>query len=282
DDLTVLVDEDKVHLYPVNELIASDIAISSPELKSQRIDALTKWSSQKSGILIAPVAALKRLLPPIQYWSKYQLKFSEGEEIEIDAYLSSLIDMGYEHASMVTTPGEFSRRGGIIDIYPITEAHPIRIEMFDDEVDSIRYFDADTQRSLDRLQTVAVGPATELLLTDEDILTGAHRLEEAFSATLKKLKTKESKEALVDAIEGDIERLKGLEHFKEMHKYIGFFYDKPASLLDYLPTNGFVILDEMSRIQETATNLDHEEAEWYSSLLEASKMVVGSKFSFDW
>src|SRR5690606_22905011 len=189
--------------------------------------------------------------------------------------------MGYEHASMVTTPGEFSRRGGIIDIYPITEAHPIRIEMFDDEVDSIRYFDADTQRSLDRLQTVAVGPATELLLTNEDILTGAHRLEEAFSASLKKLKTNESKEALVDAIEGDIERLKGLEHFKEMHKYIGFFYDKPASLLDYLPTNGFVILDEMSRIQETATNLDHEEAEWYSSLLEASKMVVGSKFSFD-
>lgn len=282
DDLTVLVDEDRVHLYPVNELIASDIAISSPELKSQRIDALTKWSSQESGILIAPVAALKRLLPPIHYWSKYQLIFSEGEEIEIDSYLSSLIDMGYEHASMVTTPGEFSRRGGIIDIYPITEAHPIRIEMFDDEVDSIRYFDADTQRSLDRLQTVAVGPATELLLTNEDILTGAHRLEEAFSASLKKLKTNESKEALVDAIEGDIERLKGLEHFKEMHKYIGFFYDKPASLLDYLPTNGFVILDEMSRIQETATNLDHEEAEWYSSLLEASKMVVGSKFSFDW
>ncbi|WP_026908538.1 transcription-repair coupling factor [Paucisalibacillus globulus] len=282
DDLTVLVDEDHVHLYPVNELIASDIAISSPELKSQRIDALTKWTNQKSGILIAPVAALKRILPPIHYWSKYQLTFSEGEEIALDSYLSSLVDMGYEHASMVTTPGEFSRRGGIIDIYPLTEAHPIRIEMFDDEVDSIRYFDADTQRSLDRLQRIAVGPATELLLTNEDILTGANRLEEALINTLKKMKSKESKEELVEAIEGDIERLKSLDHFKEMHKYIGFFYDKPASLLDYLPTNGFIILDEMSRIQETATNLDHEEAEWYSSLLEANKMVAGGRFSFDW
>ncbi|WP_010094866.1 transcription-repair coupling factor [Ornithinibacillus scapharcae] len=282
DDLTVLLDEEQVHLYPVNELIASEIAISSPELRSSRIDALTKWSSQKSGILIAPVAALKRILPPIDYWSKYQLSFQEGKEIEIDSYLHSLVDMGYEHASMVTTPGEFSKRGGIIDIYPVTEPHPIRIELFDDEVDSIRYFDADSQRSLDRLKGVTVGPATELLLSNEDILVGANRLEEALSTTLKKLKTPEAKEMLVEAIEPDIARMKNLEHYQEMQKYIGFFYDKPASLLDYLPQDGLIILDEMSRIQETATNLDHEEAEWYSSLLEVNKMVAGSRFSLDW
>ncbi|WP_339217562.1 transcription-repair coupling factor [Ornithinibacillus sp. FSL M8-0202] len=282
DDLTAFLDEDQVHLYPVNELIATEIAIASPELRSSRIEALTKWSNQKSGVLIAPVAALKRILPPIEYWSKYQLLFREGEEITIDSYLSSLVDMGYEHASMVTAPGEFSRRGGIIDVYPVTEPHPIRIELFDEEVDSIRYFDADSQRSMDRLQEVTVGPATELLVTNEDILRGAERLEDAFSKTLKKITTKEGKEALVDAIEGDIERLKNLEHYPEMHKYIGYFYDRPASLLDYLPHNGLIILDEMSRIQETATNLDHEEAEWYSSLLEANKMVMDSKFSFDW
>ncbi|MEN2766719.1 transcription-repair coupling factor [Ornithinibacillus xuwenensis] len=282
DDLTVLLDEDHVHLYPVNELIASEVAISSPELRSQRIEALTKWSTMNSGILIAPVAALKRILPPKGYWSKYQLIFAEGEEITIDTYLKSLVDMGYEHASMVTSPGEFSRRGGIIDIYPVTEAHPVRIELFDDEVDSIRYFDADTQRSLDRLEHISVGPATELLLSDEDILTGAERLEEAFATTLGKLKSDSAKETLMETIEPEISRLKNLERYQEMQKYIGFFYNDPASLLDYLPSNGIIILDEMSRIQETATNLDHEEAEWYSSLLEASKMVANSSFSFDW
>ncbi|WP_047986258.1 transcription-repair coupling factor [Ornithinibacillus californiensis] len=282
DDLTAFLDEEFVHLYPVNELIASEIAVSSPELRSGRIDALTKWSNQKSGILIAPVAALKRILPPVDYWSKYQLVFREGEEIEIDSYLSALVDAGYEHASMVTAPGEFSRRGGIIDIYPVTEAHPIRIELFDEEVDSIRYFDADSQRSLDRLKEVTVGPATELLLTNEDILRGANRLEEKLAASLKKLKSNEAKESLVEVIEGDIERLNNLEHYPEMHKYIGFYYDNPASLLDYLPANGLMILDEMSRIQETATNLDQEEAEWYSSLLEGNKMVIDSRFSFDW
>lgn len=282
DDLSVFLEEDHVHLYPVNELIASEIAISSPELRSQRIEALTKWSMSNSGILIAPVAALKRILPPKRYWSKYQLTFTEGEEIDINSYLGSLIDMGYEHASMVTAPGEFSRRGGIIDIYPVTEAYPIRIELFDDEVDSIRYFDADTQRSLERLQEVSVGPATELLLTNEDIGRGADRLEEAFSKTLKKLKTNEAKETLVESIEADISRLRNLEHYPEMQKYVGFFYENPASLLDYLPSGGLIIFDEMSRIHETATNLDHEEAEWYSSLLEANKMVIGSEFSYDW
>ncbi|WP_042220777.1 transcription-repair coupling factor [Oceanobacillus manasiensis] len=282
DDLSEIMEEDTVHLYPVNELIASEIAIASPELRSQRIESLTSWAKKETGVLIAPVAALKRLLPPTNYWEKYQLVFKLGEEIQIDNYLSSLIDMGYEHASMVASPGEFSRRGGIIDVYPITEEHPIRIELFDEEIDSIRYFDAGTQRSLDTLENVTVGPATELLLTQEDILSGGERLEEALAVSMKNLKSSEAKEMLNEAVSHDIDRLKNLERFQEMYKYIGFLYQEPASLLDYLPDNGLIIMDEMSRIQETAINLDTEEGEWYSSLLESNRMVKNSTFSFDW
>ncbi|RKQ33031.1 transcription-repair coupling factor [Oceanobacillus halophilus] len=282
DDLVDFVGEENVHLYPVNELIASEIAFSSPELRSQRIEALTSWSQNKSGILIAPVAALKRILPPPSYWSRYQLKFTLGEEIDIDKYLASLVDMGYERASMVSTPGEFSKRGGIIDIYPITEENPVRVELFDEEIDSIRYFDAETQRSLEKRNEIIVGPASELLLTDEDIHSSAERLETALAESLKKMKKSETKENLIEVIEADIGRLKNLERFQEMYKYIGFLYEKPASLLDYLTQDGLVVLDEMSRIQETANSLDTEEAEWYSSLLEAGKMVRNSRFSYDW
>ncbi|MFP3489555.1 hypothetical protein R0K20_18340, partial [Staphylococcus sp. SIMBA_130] len=83
-------------------------------------------------------------------------------------------------------------------------------------------------------------------------------------------------------IEQDISRLKNLERFQEMYKYIGFLYENPASLLDYLDSDGLIVLDEMSRIQETATHLDMEEAEWYSSLLESGQMVRNSRFSLDW
>lgn len=282
DDLTGFISEEEVHLYPVNELIASEIAIASPELRSQRIESLMAWSKNKSGILIAPVAALKRILPPPEYWEKYQLPFKLGEDIDVEAYLSSLVDMGYNHASMVTSPGEFSRRGGIIDVYPLTEKHPIRIELFDEEIDSIRYFDAETQRSLDKLKEITIGPATELLLSQSDIYAAGERVEEALAETLKTLKSKESKETLTEIVKADVERLKNLEHFSEMYKYIGYLYRKPASLLDYLPQDGQIIIDEMSRIQETALHLDTEEADWYSSLLASHQMVKNSVFSFDW
>lgn len=282
DDLSAFVGDDDIYLYPVNELIASEIAVASPELRSQRIEALSAWSEKRSGILIAPVAALKRMLPPSSYWRKYQLPFNLGEEIAIQSYIQSLIDMGYERQPMVNAPGEFSIRGGIIDIYPVTEANPVRIELFDEEIDSIRYFDADSQRSLEKLNSIKIGPATELLLTEEDIIAGAERLENALQKSLGKIKTDEGKEKLNEVIEQDLERLRNLEHFPEMNKYIGFLYNNPASLLDYLPNDGLIVLDEMSRIQETATHLDTEEAEWYSSLLASNQMVQHHTFSFDW
>lgn len=282
DDLVELAGEKDVHLYPVNELIASEIAIASPELKSQRIESLTAWSQKKKGILIAPVAAMKRILPPTNYWGQYQLNFRYGEEIQLENYLASLVDMGYERTEMVSAPGEFSRRGGIIDIYPVTETHPVRIELFGEEIDSIRFFDVESQRSLDKQDEVTVGPAEELLLTEEDLVSAAQRIEGALAASLQKLKSNEAKESLVDVIEQDIERMKNLEHFQEMYKYIGFLYEKPASLLDYLPEDGLIVMDEMSRVHETAVNLDTEEAEWYSNLLEMNKMVRDSRFSFNW
>ncbi|MFC7322313.1 transcription-repair coupling factor [Halobacillus campisalis] len=282
DDMTELADSDQVHLYPVNELIASEIAVASPELRSQRIEALSQWLNQKSGVLIAPVSALKRIMPPKSYWEHNMLPFRVGEEIDVDLYLNRFVSMGYERVDMVSSPGEFSVRGGIIDAYPLTAEYPYRIELFDTEVDSIRSFDSESQRSHSKFDFVQVGPATELLLTDEDFTRAAHRLEEALSHSLQKLTKKEAKETLNTYIEHDIDQLHHRERFQELYKYIGYFYEEPVSLLDYLPDNGLIVLDEMSRIQETAGRLDQEEAEWYNSLLEVNQMVRDLRISFDW
>lgn len=282
DDLQELSNAEQVHLYPVNELMASEIAIASPELRSQRIESLHKWMDQDCGILIAPIAALKRIMAPKSYWEHNQLPFRVGEEIDLDVYLQRFISMGYERSEMVATPGEFSIRGGIIDVYPLTSEFPYRIELFDTEVDSIRTFDSETQRSQQKLQEVNVGPATELLLTEEDYARAEQRLEEALSQSLKKLQKSEAKETLNEVVEHDIDRLKQQERFEEMYKYIGYFYEESYSLLDYLPENGLIVLDEMSRIQETANRLDQEEAEWHQSLLEANQTVRKLNLSFDW
>ncbi len=282
DDLIELSDQDNVYLYPVNELVASEIAIASPEMRSQRITALTKWSQAKNGVLVAPVSALKRVLPPKHYWDTYQLSFEIGKEIPIKQYMTSLLEMGYDRVDMVSSPGEYSMRGGIIDMYPITESNPIRVELFDEEVDSIRFFDAASQRSLEKLDHMTITPVTELLLTNKDIQLGANRLEAELAASLKKLKDSGAKEVLSETISHDIDRMKELERFQEMYKYGGFFYETPASLLDYLPKDGCIVLEEMSRIQETAIHLDEEEAQWHNSLLEVNKMVRALFISYDW
>src|SRR5690625_11109 len=282
EDLNEFSNNENVYLYPVNELIASEMAIASPELRAERIQSLTKWLSSDSGILIAPIAALKRILPPPYYWEKYQLTLAEADILAVDQSIASLVEMGYERVDMVTSPAEFSVRGGIIDIYPVTEKHPIRMELFDDEVDSIRYFDASTQRSLQRLTRVKIGPAKELLLTQEDKIKGAERLEQSLASALVKMKASERKETLILEMEHEINQLKEAEDFQEMYKYSEFFYENLTSLLDYVPDDGLIIFDEMSRIQEAAQTLDKEEAELMQSLLEQTKILPNINLSFDW
>ena len=154
DDIVNLLSEKEVFLFPANELIAAEMSIASPELKAQRIEALNYWSKHNKGILIVPIAGLKKIVPPKSLWKEYQLSLKLGEDINIDKTLNTFVKMGYIRAEMVTTPGEFSVRGGIIDIYPLTEANPLRIELFDTEIDSIRYFSLDDQRSKEKVSEI--------------------------------------------------------------------------------------------------------------------------------
>ncbi|WP_163583002.1 transcription-repair coupling factor [Gracilibacillus saliphilus] len=282
EDMLEFSQEKNVYLYPVNELLASELAVASPELLSQRITALINWLNTDNAILIAPVAALKRMLPPMEYWQTYQLHFELEQIIDIDQTLGYLVEMGYLRQDMASSPGEFSLRGGILDIYPITEEQPLRIELFDDEIDSIRYYDAESQRSLEKQEQVTVVPTTELLLKDSDLVAAGQKLEQSLNKTVKKVKNKSDQQVLTETITADIDRLNHCERFQEIRKYAAFFYDDNYSLLDYLPEDGFIILDEMSRIQETASHLDNEEQEWLKDNLQRGKAVGDSRLSFDW
>lgn len=280
DDLIDFMDEGEVHLYPVNELILAEMSVSSPELRSQRIKALSTWAKGTNGVMIAPIAALKRLLPPKTYWEDFKINLTLGTEVPINQLLEQLVMMGYERVDMVQAPGEFSLRGGILDIYSITEPNPLRIEFFDDEVDSLRYFNAETQRSLHKLKTVAVYPVTELLLSASDRKRLINALEEKLDEQLPQLDKEEEKQKLMDTVNHEIERIKEEETFNELYKYSTFFYEKPSSLLDYLPEDGLVFYDELSRIQESLNQLDLEEQEWTTSLLEQGRFFRDVTFSY--
>ncbi|WP_137744726.1 transcription-repair coupling factor [Robertmurraya siralis] len=273
DDLTQLVDEDEVFLYPANELIAAEMSVASPELRAQRIDVLNYWSQYDEGIIIVPISGLRKIVPSKSLWKEQQITLKVGEDIDIEAQLLQFVEMGYVRSEMVSSPGEFSIRGGIIDIYPLTEADPIRLELFDTEIESIRYFSLEDQRSRDKLGEILIGPATETPFQKEHYEQVANKLEAGLGKSLKKIKDEKAKIALTQNVNHEIEQLRNRQKPEQLFKYLSLAYDQSNSLLDYLPQNALIFVDEISRVQEMNDSLDKEEAEWYFSLLSEGKII---------
>ncbi|MBS4201488.1 transcription-repair coupling factor [Bacillus sp. FJAT-49732] len=273
EDLTQFIDEDELFLYPANELIAAELSIASPELRAQRIETLNYMVSGGRGVFVVPIASLRKILPPPSIWQGYQLLIELGQDLDLEQDLLKFIQMGYSRTDMVSAPGEFSIRGGILDIYPLTETDPIRIELFDTEVDSIRTFSLDDQRSKDKRKSVLIGPATETPINSNQLVKMADQLEAGLSRSLKKLRNEKAKELLSENIGYDLEQLRNGQKPEQFYKYISYAYEPAASLLDYLSENGLLIFDELSRIQEMNESLEKEEAEWQTSLLEQGEII---------
>ncbi|WP_298469556.1 transcription-repair coupling factor [uncultured Psychrobacillus sp.] len=279
EDLVKLIGEDLVRLYPADELIAADITIASPELRAQRLETLDHMLNIKKGVYIVPVSGLKKRMGNVEDWKNSSISLKEGEDLVLDNFLQGLVDMGYVRQPMVTTPGEFALRGGIIDIYPLYLEDPIRIELFDTEIDSIRTFSAEDQRSLKKLKDVRILPATEYVLTKEKKMMLAQKLEEALAESLKKVKLSDIKEKFYQNIQQDIELLKQGEQPKEFMKYISLI-EEDSFLGSYFDPQGIVMFDELGRIQEVTETLEKEENDWYLSLLEEGKTVHSVKPSY--
>ncbi len=280
EDLVKLLGEDDVRLYPADELIAADLSVSSPELRAERIETLDFMLSQKRGVVITPIAGLRRHMPNLEQWRESRLQTAIGQQVSVDDWLNQLVAMGYSRQQMVTTPGEFALRGGILDIYPIYMEHPIRLEFFDTEVDSIRTFSAEDQRSLKKLKEICILPATEFVWTRQQLTNLAEKLEESLASSLKKMKKSETKELLLQHITGDIELLRQGDLPEQMTKYVSILEKHPTFLGDYFAKNGLVLFDELGRIQETTDSLEREEKDWYVSMLEEGKTVHDVKLSF--
>ncbi|MER2047976.1 transcription-repair coupling factor [Solibacillus sp. FSL K6-1781] len=273
DDLTALVGDGHVHYYPAEEFIAANMTTSSHELRAQRIATLGRLVNQERGIYIIPVAGMRSMLNAPQKWLGYELSTSLGQDVDINTWLDKLVEMGYTRSEMVTTPGEFAMRGGILDIYPPYAQDPIRIELFDTEVDSIRTFSADNQRSIEKLKEIKIFPATELLLTKEERIKLAERLEASLAVSLKKVRKQETQELLMQNIQHDIELLR-LGHLPDhIAKYGSLLFDQPYFLGDYFKEDGLVLFDELGRIQEVMEAWEREENEWFISLIEGGKML---------
>lgn len=153
-------------LFPMDEFITSESIAISPELKTIRLDTLNKLNSEKSHILICHLESYLRYLPNKKTYLNNVIKINIGNTYSRDKLINDLNNIGYKKETVVTNTGEYGIRGFIIDVFPINSEYPIRIEFFDDEIESIRMFNPETQKSVSNIDRIEIYPNTEFLLDD--------------------------------------------------------------------------------------------------------------------
>ncbi|WP_080147103.1 transcription-repair coupling factor [Marinilactibacillus piezotolerans] len=280
-DFTGLIPDDQLFVFSVDDMIHAEMAIASPEARAERVQALDYLLSGQPGVVIVPLSGVRKLLPPKAVFEQAHINIELGAEIEFETFAKSLVNMGYRREQKVAAPGEFSIRGGIIDVYPLTEENPVRIEFFDIEVDSLRFFDADTQRSISNVEKISLIPATDFLVTEEQLQPAADKLRKALSDNLSSMTDNEAKQQLSKQLNGMIDQLEAGELSDDLVKFRDFIYEKNTSVLEYISEDATIVMDEYPRILEKDAMLNEEEAEWVTSQLSQRLILQKQTFSND-
>ena len=209
------------------------------DIISQRLSVLSKLPGLSRGIVIASVQALLQRLPPLDYVAARSLSLARGQSLHRDTFIESLVAAGYYRAPQVTEHGEFAVRGSLIDVFPMGSAQPIRIDFFDDDIESLRRFSAATQLSGDVVESIKLLPAREIPLDAQDIKDFRERYRERFEGQPGRSRVYR------DVSDGIAHG--GIEY------YLPLFFEHSAGLLDYLPDDCVILLpDAITSILETA------------------------------
>ena len=259
-DLTNILDAEQVQLFPVEELVATEIATSSPDFQSQRVRALTALSQHKAKVVVTSASGLRRRLVPVKMWNQNQLTFKVGAELDLEKISHQLVQMGYQRQKLVDRPGDFAIRGSIIDIYSLNHELPVRIDLFDTEIDSIRFFEIGNQRSLENVDEISVMPATDMLQSPQIFTDGIRRLQDLEAQVEPALKDDQADE-LRRQLDAVTTMWKDQELLKEHRIFTQILYPEAISLLDYLE-DGILVVDDYAKILEHADEIEQNEQVW--------------------
>ena len=268
----------EVLYYPARDLIFYQADIHGNLLTRQRIQVLRALLEREEVTIVTSIDSCLDCLVPLAVWKEKVIKIRNDSEIDLDRMKRHLLELGYEWAAQVEVPGKFSIRGGIMDVFSLTEDNPWRIELWGDEVDSIRSFDAESQRSIENLEEITIYPATEVVLDKETIRQGIKAIEKEAQKSQKKfrdeMKTEEG--ARVRQIAAELkDQLEEMEHIAGAESFVRYFYKKTESLLEYLPENTLVVIDEPNRLTEHAKTTEEEFRESMIHRLEKGYLLPG-------
>ena len=269
----------QVWLYPAKDLLFYSADIHGNLMTRQRIAVLRRLMEDREGVVVTTMDGLMDHLLPLKYLREQSITVESGQVIDLDSWKERLVAMGYERMAQVDGMGQFSIRGGIVDIFPLTEEVPVRIELWDDEVDSIRTFDLESQRSVEQLESITIYPATEVVLSGDQLAAGIRRLEKE-EKTYEKALREQHKPEEAHRIHTIIEELRnGLDEgwrIGGLDAYIRYFCPDTVSFLEYFPQGESVVyLDEPARLKEKGETVELEFRESMVHRLEKGYLLPG-------
>lgn len=266
--------------FPAEESLATEMAISSPELRLQRVAALLALRRQEKVIVVTSIAGVERLLPQPATLDQAKLTLTVGQTYQFNAIKATLMMMGFTPTKLVQTPGEFAQRGSIIDIYPLSDDEPIRLDFFDDELDQIKSFDVSTQKSTGVFKTVAIEPVTDFIVSESDYTAAATRIEAAFSAYRSGLVGVEKKHATTGyALTQQLLDMRAREN--QLLPYATHFFGGETTLLAYFQDDVLVLLDEYTRMKETRVTQLNRDQDWLANQISTYQLIPQQVFRAD-
>ncbi len=251
-----------VTMYPAKDLIFYQADIHGNQIVTERIKALRRVIEGRPLTVVTTFDSFMTPQVPLSVLEKNVIRIDCQASVNERKLAQKLVEMGYEKNYQVEAPGQFSIRGGIVDIFDLTEENPYRIELWGEEVESIRSFDILSQRSIERLQSIRIYPATEMVLTAEEMKKGMERVE-AESRKCGDRFRKEFKTEEAHRITSQIKELKEqIFEFREaanLESYIRYFYPETVSFMELFDKDkSCIFIDEPARVKEHADAVELE------------------------
>lgn len=268
-DLSFFVKDKEILVLPEEEQLFLRYEARNHDQLIERMKALKALRTGKPVIIVAPISAAIKRISPHKAFEEKVIKLSLGEEADLNVLREQLTAMGYEFAEMIESKGQFSLRGGILDIFAPDSDNPYRIEFFGDEIDSIRTFNKESQRSIENLKFIEVYPAEQLVTSAELFERGCENLRLEYEAQAKRLSSKnpEASEKLLELKEQLCEYIENISNLQFLENYIHYFYDETEHLWNYMDS-GRVMMDDPERIFELLELREYELKEDFKVLLE--------------
>ena len=282
---------DKVEYFGKREIASYDYVSESKDLPYSRIEVLNKIKNKEVNVVVTTIEAIMQSMIPKDALYKNILTFTIGNVFENSGFVGKknlnnlkqlLLLMGYERSDLVENRGQFSIRGGIVDI-GLTEKTGVRIEFWGDEVDSIRYFNISSQRTTEMTEKITIYPAHEYILDYEKDKEAIPEYSNIASNICNKIKEKyidvkgisnvKISDKAKEKVESDLEAIQNGEYISKIDKYFNEFYEKVGSFLDYLPKNVLLCIDENSKINQRIENILIENNNLIKSLVEKERFI---------